>query len=227
MTTHSFSRPNKLYQVLIILAVLVLMTVVMITVFNQSPHDNQLKDLVDRYIHQSGVTNPVTSVLLNFRAYDTFIEFVVFLCVSIAVLPYIPEKSDKQLSLNAESNLLQICKTFIPVTIIVAGYLLWIGSSKPGGAFQAAALLAGCLVLISLANAANLNFYNLLTRMILSSGIVAFLAVSVYTILSGSGLLEMPYEYAGGFILLIEFCATFAVAISLFLCFESIHRGHL
>ena len=148
-------QPNILYKSLIVLAVISQTIIILFVVLDQPSHGNQIKYLVDEFITQSGVTDPVTAVLLNFRAYDTLIEFAVFLCVAIAVFPNLPIPAMGHCSIRAESQLLKICKTFIPISVVFAGYLLWIGANKPGGAFQAAALLAGCLVLVSLTNTEN------------------------------------------------------------------------
>lgn len=194
--------------------------------FNQPVHNNELQTLAVTQLEQTGVTNIVTAVLLNYRAYDTLIEFAVFLCVAIAVLPYILDTPVLKFKLQEESQVLLIAKAFIPLTIIMAGYLLWIGSTKPGGAFQAAALLAGCLVLLSLANVQIINFTKLGYRLLMSAGLIAFLAVIILLNIVSHTFLTFPVELAGVSILVIEFFATFALALILFLCFESINRGH-
>ncbi len=194
--------------------------------FNQPVHNNELQALAVTHLDQTGVTNIVTAVLLNYRAYDTLLEFAVFLSVAIAVLPYILDTPVLKFKLQEESQVLLVAKAFIPLTIIMAGYLLWIGSTKPGGAFQAAALLAGCLVLLSLANVRVIDFTKLRYRLLMSTGLIAFLAVILlFNIISGV-FLRFPLELAGISILAIEFFATFAIALILFLCFESINKGH-
>ncbi len=42
---------------------------------------------IEAALANSGVTNPVTAVLLNFRAYDTLLEVAVLLAAALAVLP--------------------------------------------------------------------------------------------------------------------------------------------
>ena len=194
--------------------------------FIQPVHNNVVQTLAVKQLSDTGVTNIVTAVLLNYRAYDTFIEFSVFLCVAIAVLPYILDTPVLTHSLQAESQVLLIAKAFIPLTIIMAGYLLWIGSTKPGGAFQAAALLAGCLVLLSLANIQLIDFAKLRYRLLMSAGAIAFI-VSIFLMYFESQIfIKFPGEIASAIILAIEFFATFAIALILFLCFESINKGH-
>lgn len=196
------------------------------SLFNQPIHNNELQALSQTHLDQTGVTNVVTAVLLNYRAYDTLIEFAVFLSVAIAVLPYILDTPVLKFKLQEESQVLLIAKVFIPLTIVMAGYLLWIGASKPGGAFQASALLAGCLVLLSLANVQVIDFTKLRYRLLMSAGLIAFLATILLLYLESQSFLTFPLELAGVSILAIEFFATFAIALILFLCFESINKGH-
>ena len=218
---------RQVIEKIFIVILIALFTVFFISaLFNQPVHNNNLQALAASQLNDTGVKNIVTAVLLNYRAYDTFMEFSVFLCVAIAVLPYILDTPVLKSSLQTESQVLMIAKVFIPLTIIMAGYLLWIGSTKPGGAFQAAALLAGCLVLLSLANVQIIDFSKLRYRLLMSAGSIAFI-VSIFLMYFESQIfIKFPGEIASAIILAIEFFATFAIALILFLCFESINKGH-
>lgn len=220
------NNSHAIEKTLIIILVTLFSAFFIFAIFNQAPHSNELQALTLTQLDKTGVTNIVTAVLLNYRAYDTFIEFAVFLVVAIAVLPYIIDTPVSTFTLLEESQVLLIAKIFIPLTIIMAGYLLWIGSTKPGGAFQASALLAGCIVLLSLANVQVIDFTKLRYRLLMSLGLIAFIAVILLLFLQSHSFLTFPVELAGASILVIEFFATFAIALILFLCFESINKGH-
>jgi multisubunit Na+/H+ antiporter MnhB subunit len=219
-------RP-RFEKTLIIILVSVFTGFIIFALLNQATHDNQLSGLAIANLDNTGVSNPVTAVLLNYRAFDTFMEFAVFLCVAIALLPYILDTPLLSNKLRAESQVLLIAKVFIPLTIIMAGYLLWIGSSEPGGAFQAAALLSGCLVLMSLANLQLIDFTKMRYRLLMAAGLIVFLVTILVFYIETHTFLAFPKLFAGASILIIEFFATFAVALTLFLCFESIDKGHL
>lgn len=213
---------------ILIISLVSVLTVLLIVAFIEQPvHDNILRSLALDNMDKTGVSNPVTAVLLNYRAYDTYMEFAVFLCVAVAVVPYV---LDVQLPANkrsSESQVLSIAKIFIPLSIIMGGYLLWIGSTQPGGAFQASSLLASCLVLLSLANVKTIDFSKVRIRLLLSSGLLAFVAVITLSFFQTQGFIILQPVFAGALILFIEFFATFAISVTLFLCFESIHKGHL
>jgi len=226
ITNNIANNRHQIEKTLIVILVLLFTLFFIYALFNQPVHNNGIQALAVSQLDQTGVTNIVTAVLLNYRAYDTFIEFAVFLCVAIAVLPYILDTPVLAFKLQEESQVLLIAKAFIPLTIIMAGYLLWIGSTKPGGAFQAAALLAGWLVLLSLANVQVIDFTKLRYRLLMSAGLIAFVAIVLLLYFESQTFIKFPIELAGASLLVIEFFATFAIALILFLCFESINKGH-
>ena len=91
-------------------------------------------------LDRSGVSNPVTAVLLNFRGYDTLLEVMVLLLALLGAwslgLSSPRREAAPGLVLDTLSRLL------VPLLILVAAYLLWVGAHAPGGAFQAGAVLA-------------------------------------------------------------------------------------
>lgn len=226
MKTSSLMSQRTM-AVVIISLVSAIAALLLIAFIQQPVHDNALREVVFANLDKTGVSNPVTAVLLNYRAFDTYLEFAVFLCVAVAVLPYVLDVQLPKQKLSAESQVLAIAKIFVPLSILMAGYLLWIGSTQPGGAFQAASLLAGCLVLLSLANVRTIDFSTASSRFLLSGGLLAFIVVNIVVFSQTFGFITLPQNIAGSLILFIEFFATFAVSASLFLCFESIHKGHL
>ena len=87
----------------------------------------------------SGVTNPVTAVLLNFRAYDTLLELAVLLAALLGIFALGPARPGFK---EGGPVLDGLIRWLVPLLIVTGGYLLWVGAHAPGGAFQAAALLA-------------------------------------------------------------------------------------
>ena len=108
-------------------------------------------------LHRSGVTNPVTAVLLNFRGYDTLLEIGVLLVALFGVLFLGQLPRTAALGGPPRSGGQDVLRAFAvlvtPVGIVLAAYLLWVGAYAPGGAFQAGAVLAGVGVLLLLTGA--------------------------------------------------------------------------
>ncbi|CAM5220614.1 hydrogenase subunit MbhD domain-containing protein [Alishewanella longhuensis] len=163
---------------------------------------------------QSGVAHPVTAVLLNFRAWDTFLELLVLLLALLGA-----RQTQSSLALKTGWSLsLSWSRILSPVLILLTGYLLWRGAAAPGGAFQAGALLASGLVVLRLNQQLNwLSWQNVWVRLIALSGLFVFMLTGIFSLfLSPSQLwLDWPTAYAGGLILLIETFATLAIAITL------------
>ncbi len=172
-----------------------------------------LSNEIANNLASSGVNNPVTAVLLNFRGYDTLLELMVLLLALLGVwslgvgMPAREEPTGQVLA-----TLVQV---LTPLLILVAAYLLWAGADAPGGAFQAGAVLAAALVLLLLAG---WPLQNVLTgwalRLMLVAGPATFVALAGLTLLD-TGLLAYPPQHAATFIFILEAAATLSIAVTL------------
>jgi multisubunit Na+/H+ antiporter MnhB subunit len=173
--------------------------------------------LVAAHMNQSGVTHDVTAVLLNFRGYDTLLEIAVLLLAVLGVLAVRLAAADTGGTLPPPAGALlrALTNLVVPLMVLVAGYLLWAGAHRPGGAFQAGAVLAAAGVLLRLAGLLPAWAQpNRLLRAGLALGLAVFVAVAAAALAEGS-LLQYPPAAAGGLILLIE--AGLALSIGLVL----------
>ncbi len=173
-----------------------------------------LSEQVALKLETSGVSNPVTAVLLNFRAYDTVLELGVLLLALLGVwsLGGIPERRES----SPGPVLDMLSRLLVPLLILVAGYLLWVGAHAPGGAFQAGSVLGAAGVLLLLAGwRLGARFAGLPLRISLVVGLGVFVVVAVVSILVGGRLLEYPPPFAAVLILLIEAAATLSIGITL------------
>ena len=109
-----------------------------------------------------------------------------------------------------------LSRLLVPLLILVAGYLLWVGAHAPGGAFQAGSVLGAAGVLLLLAGwRLGARFAGLPLRITLVAGLGMFMVVGVVLILVGGHLLEYPPPFAAALILLIEAAATLSIGITL------------
>lgn len=162
----------------------------------------------------SGVEHPVTAVLLNFRGYDTLLEIAVLLLALLVILASGIDGADARP--RAVSPVLQaLARLAVPLVIVVAVYLLWAGAFRPGGAFQAAALLAAAAVLLHLTGLLpGWQAPGLKLRWGFVAGFLTFLAVAAGLLAQGA-LLQYPPAQAGMLILLIEAGLTISLALIL------------
>lgn len=165
----------------------------------------------------SGVSHPVTAVLLNFRAFDTMMEMPVVLLAAIGC--WMLGEARPASSPVRDNPLFQsLARIVVPVLCVLAGYLLWLGSTAPGGAFQAGAVLAGTFILLLLAGIERkLGAPGALVwiRVGLVAGLAVFVSVAWAMGLSGRSMLEYPPGSAKPFILLIEVTLTISVGLTL------------
>jgi multisubunit Na+/H+ antiporter MnhB subunit len=175
-------------------------------------------ELVRANMTEGGVKNPVTAVLLDFRAYDTLLEVGVLWLAAVAAWSVLPSRPPGPADVpgNAGPLLPVAARLAVPVMLLVALYMLWVGSSAPGGAFQAAALLAGAAVVLLVAGRLpTVASDRWPLRVGLLAGLAVFLAVAVGVAGAGGRLLEYPRELAYPLILIIEAVATLSITLVL------------
>lgn len=157
---------------------------------------------------EGGAEHPVTGVLMNFRGYDTLLEMTVLVLAVLgarALASDEPAARQRPPSIQNNALLDAFLRAVLPAMLVVAGYLLWVGSHAPGGAFQAGALLGGAGVLMWLGGVDwTRALSERLERGIVTLGLAVFLLVALGAALAGPGLLTYPGHAAGTWILLIE-----------------------
>ncbi|PXX93719.1 sodium:proton antiporter [Marinobacter vulgaris] len=188
---------------------------------NPAPVD--LAQLLSENLDRSGVEHPVTAVLLNFRSYDTLLEIGVLVIAGIAGISMAKTASleDPQLC-TSDSLLYALQRWFVPLMLVLAGYLLWAGADRPGGAFQAGAVLAATGVLMRLGGSP-MAFLRpgLLLRLGLALGFTVFLLVAVASAIGGEAFLAYPPGMTKTLIVVIESVLTLSIAMVLLALFVS------
>jgi multisubunit Na+/H+ antiporter MnhB subunit len=188
----------------------------------------ELSARVAAHLAESGVRHPVTAVLLNFRGYDTLLEVAVLLLAVLGVLALRASASAPAARPPASVSpvLAALLHLVIPLMVLAAGYLLWAGGYRAGGAFQAGAVLGGAGVLLCLAGAIPpLRSPGGWSIAALLLGFGVFLAVAAAPVAGGARLLEYPRIWAGALILLIESGLTLSIAAILTTLFAGASDG--
>ncbi len=186
-----------------------------------------LPTLVRDSLERSGVSHEITAVLLNFRSYDTLLEIAVLLAAAVVALALRDEPNADEQGARKPAHVQYIAlDSFVwrlaPLLVLVAAYLLWIGSKQPGGAFQAGAMLAGAAVLLRLSGINILPVdHRISSRIAMTFGLAIFLCVAIATLLAGGSLLEYPAEWAGTLILVIEAALTISIGVVLYSLFDN------
>jgi multisubunit Na+/H+ antiporter MnhB subunit len=158
----------------------------------------------------TGVGNPITAVLLAFRAIDTLLEAIVLLFALVGVWSLAPDES-----WNGRPGVRQALDTGIlayaarvlaPVGVVVGMYIFWIGADHPGGKFQGATIMAAMWLLVMMAGLADAPpIDRRWLRGLLVAGPLAFIAVGLVGAAAAGAFLAYPPGIAKPLILVIEF----------------------
>ncbi|MBK1619365.1 sodium:proton antiporter [Lamprobacter modestohalophilus] len=193
-----------------------LLAVVLLWVFHSTlalDPGQRLASLAMERLPETGVSNPVTAVLLNYRAYDTLLELGVLLAALLGIWSLGPPRPGFQ---RAGPALAAMVDWVVPLAILTGGYLLWVGGHAPGGAFQAGALLGAAGVIMRLAGHANAGLPSeTWQRWLVVLGAGVFTLTGLLLAFTGYGFLTYPPGQAKWLILLIETAATLAIGVTL------------
>ncbi|MFP4275056.1 MAG: hydrogenase subunit MbhD domain-containing protein [Paracoccaceae bacterium] len=170
---------------------------------------------------QAGVGNPVTAVLLNFRAWDTLLESTVLLTALIG-LWMLARDADWHNRLGQRQHvrpggvMASFGRVLPPLGLLVGIYLVYIGADRPGGAFQGGTVLASVGLVAMLAGVVpRPRVTRLGWRAALVAGPALFLLAGLAGALLGEGFLTFPPALAGGAIFAIESALALSIAATL------------
>lgn len=178
-----------------------------------------LPGLVEETLEPSGVSSAATAVLLNFRAYDTFLEIAVLVAALAAVWSLDrgtrPRSRDVR-ERGADPVLHSLAKLIVPLAGLMAVYLTWAGSHRPGGAFQAGALLAGAAVILEAGGyIPPLSAGSRAVRGAATLAAHGFIGIGLAGMPWTGTFLEYPPAWSHGLILTLESAITITVALTL------------
>ena len=177
---------------------------------------DKLGDRVATLLPGLGIENPVTGVLLAFRAYDTLLGALV------AVWSLAPAGARSQtpapLAIRdpaARTVAGVFGRLLLPPALVMAAYLVWVGSDLPGGAFQGGTVLAGGLLLAALGGAIALpRIDDTRLRVAIVAGPAVFLAVGLGGIALGR-FLSYPEGFEKSLIVTIEYSLALSIGVTL------------
>src|SRR5262249_35194190 len=150
----------------------------------------------------TGLGNPVTNVLIAFRAMDTFLEKVVLVLALVGVWSLAADRSWGGPPLPPRGTdtggaLAFLAQLLVPFGIVVSIYLLWEGAAHPGGGFQGGAILAALWLLVMMAGLAQAPAVSRRSvRLGVIAGPAAFLLVGLAGLWLGEAFLAYPVDYA-------------------------------
>ena len=172
-------------------------------------------------IASTGVGNPITAVLLSFRAMDTLLEAVVLLFALVGVWSLGPDRAwggRPGLAPVSDPNgiLAYFARVLPPIGIVVAVFILWVGADNPGGKFQGATILAAMWLLVMMAGLADAPAVGgTWLRFGLLGGPVVFILIGLAGVGAAGAFLAYPEGFAKPWILAVEFALLPSLALTL------------
>jgi len=107
---------------------------------------------INKGINQTGAVNIVTSVVLNYRGFDTLGEVTVLFIAALglgAVLATVKKKTKEEIT-PSSLVLSTGCKFLFPFILLFGAYIFLHGHLTPGGGFQGGAIIASGFLLMYL-----------------------------------------------------------------------------
>ncbi|OYX14629.1 MAG: sodium:proton antiporter [Rhizobiales bacterium 32-66-8] len=174
-----------------------------------------------RYLPLTQLGNPVTGVLLVYRALDTLLETVVLLLVLVGVWSLAPDRfwggaPAPLWRTPPVGPLVFLARVLPPFGLLMGLHLFWTGADHPGGAFQGGALLAAMWLLVLLAGLGREPVSRAWpVRLLVVAGPGLFIAAGFLGSVLGGGFLSYPPGWEKPVIIAIEAALTFSIAVTL------------
>lgn len=184
-----------------------------VAVSRVSPERSPLADEALARVVDSGVDHPITAVLLNYRSYDTLLEIAVLAAAAVGVASLARRRVPAPSAPSTAVRVLAI--VLLPVLALLSTWLLVAGTSRPGGAFQAGALLGAALVVAHLAGVRVAGPRGRTGAIAVVGGLLAFIALAAGTALTAGGWLVLEPSIAGALVIGIESLLALSIAAGL------------
>lgn len=244
-----FNGFYKIASVVICLTVIVVLTVTVSFLPEFGNADNPVNNEVsERYIEkgleETGAVNVVASMILDYRAFDTFGESAVLFVASIIVLMIMKNNATTVKSeitgykqVKRDPIVKNVAKYIIPFLLVFGIYIVLNGHISPGGGFAGGAIMGASLILYSSAYG-----YKTISRYITEKLIryVTFGSLSFYAIAKSysfyTGAHHIPTGIpigtpgmilSGGLILPLNICVGLIVTCTMYSFYALFLKGEM
>lgn len=213
-------------------------------------------EIIDKYIQDgidnTGATNFVTGMILDYRAFDTLGESFVLFSAVTCVLVLLQEQvtDDEQIVVIHRDTILRyVASILVPIVFVFGVYVVLNGHLSPGGGFSGGAILGAGLILYALAfggKKASRFFTAKTFKTICSIALLGYALVKCYSFLMGgmhvlfadSHLWHDPIAdffhslpvgsvLSGGYILILNICVGAVVACTMYGFYSLFKKGEI
>jgi len=172
-------------------------------------------------IAATGLGNPITAVLMAYRAIDTLLETVVLLLALVGTWSLAPDRlwggfPGPRHYADPDGVLSFVARLLVPIGILVGIHIFWVGSVAPGGEFQGATILAAMWILAMMAGLVGAPpVSRRWLRLVLVAGPAVFISIGLAGFAMASAFLAYPESHSKLLILTIEVPVTLSIATTL------------
>lgn len=177
----------------------------------------ELGPLARDNVADSGVSHPITAVLLNFRSLDTLLEIAVVVIAAVGAGAIARERVQPERGIDPIRRAL--ASILIPILLLLSGWILVAGSTQPGGAFQAGAVLAAALIIGHLCGVPFTTPRGRGGAALAGIGVLCFVVLGAIGPATGGVWLQLDPAWAGAAILAVEAVLTVGIAVALAMIF--------
>ena len=211
-------------------------------------YSNPANNVVSHYYIENatkdtGAMNIVTGIILDYRAFDTFVESSVLFTASIIVLLLLKKEdhlsgTDKEDEIIGSTILKQVSKVIIPCIQIFGVYIIFYGHLSPGGGFAGGTIIGTSFILYRIIYGKKLTdktlpYSRLLTY--LCGAIMLYGVLKGYSFITGGNHLDLPQPnlgtpgsiLSGGFLLPLNILVGLIVAITIYFFFTLFDEGEI
>jgi multisubunit Na+/H+ antiporter MnhB subunit len=174
-----------------------------------------------QHLPETGLGNPVTAVLIAYRAFDTMLEKVVLVLAVVGVWSLAADRywggaPGEPRAERPEPTLAFLTQVLAPLGVLVGIHIFWVGANEPGGAFQGGAILAAMWIIVMMARLSEAPPTSAVwLRLGLVAGPLVFMASGVAGAIFAGGFFAYPPGFAKPVILFIEAFMVLSIAMTL------------
>ena len=174
-----------------------------------------------QHLPETGLGNPVTAVLIAYRAFDTMLEKVVLVLAVVGVWSLAADRywggaPGEPRAERPEPTLAFLAQVLAPLGVLVGIHIFWVGADEPGGAFQGGAILAAMWIIVMMARLTEAPPTSAFwLRLALIAGPLVFLIAGVAGAMFAGGFFAYPPGFAKPVILFIEAFMVLSIAVAL------------
>lgn len=156
---------------------------------------------IQHSLEQTAVPNFVTSVLADYRGYDTMFETTVIFCAGITVLTILrrshrrkkKETKPRPVRENTDLILQSAARMIVPMMQLFALYVVAHGHHSPGGGFQGGVILGASFILLAISYDLKTILGRLRERAVLllsAVGVLIYSGIGAICLLLGANFLD-------------------------------------